>query len=254
MTFCRNLYLQPSCLQPASRVAASGGRQATRRQLSLTSVAVALACCVCLPASAQQLQTGGGFSSGQTGQIGSGSSMSSGSGSSSQSSSSSTRSASGISNSNALQNNPAGVSVTQPAGFVGANAAQEFVGATREAATTSRNNRQFRGIQDTTSQRRSSTQQTGTPRSIPVGLRVGFSTPSLASSMGRLAAANAASFQPFSEALPELQAVNVQLSSTGVARLSGKAATMEARRLAANLMRLQPGVRSIDNQIEVAAD
>lgn len=40
----------------------------------------------------------------------------------------------------------------------------------------------------------------------------------------------------------------------GVAVLTGSATSVETRRLAANLMRLQPGVRKVDNQIVVQAN
>jgi osmotically-inducible protein OsmY len=43
------------------------------------------------------------------------------------------------------------------------------------------------------------------------------------------------------------------LSGNGVAVLQGTVPSAEASRLAANLLRLQPGVRSVDNQATVEA-
>jgi hypothetical protein len=51
---------------------------------------------------------------------------------------------------------------------------------------------------------------------------------------------------------PELSGVNVELTADGVALLTGTSPNAEASRLAANLVRLQPGVRKVNNQIAVA--
>ena len=66
---------------------------------------------------------------------------------------------------------------------------------------------------------------------------------------GRLANANIASLKRFTSNRPELAGIEVEMNSRGVAILTGSAATVETSRLAANLMRLQPGVRKVENQI-----
>lgn len=139
------------------------------------------------------------------------------------------------------------------AGFVGGNnATEQFVGANRQAATNSQSaNRQFRGIQDSGNRGNTTQQQTGTPRSMPVGLRVGFSAPS-AASINQLSAANAASFQQFRQIRPEFNGLNVEVSTGGVAIISGFTTSVETRSLAANLIRLQPGIRRVENQIQIA--
>jgi len=41
------------------------------------------------------------------------------------------------------------------------------------------------------------------------------------------------------------------MTSQGVAVLTGSTLSTESKRLAANLIRLQPGVRKVDNQVAV---
>jgi len=53
---------------------------------------------------------------------------------------------------------------------------------------------------------------------------------------------------------PELTSVEVSFSADGVAMLSGTTQDAAARRLAANLLRLQPGVRRVENRILVPAE
>ena len=136
--------------------------------------------------------------------------------------------------------------------FIGANATQGFVGGTGQATNQQGMNRQFQEIQNNLSQQNTS-QQTGTPREVRTTLRVGFSFPNAAQSQrsGRLANANVASLSRFARDRPELASINVAMNASGVAVLTGSAPGIESSRLAANLMRLQPGVRKVDNQITV---
>jgi hypothetical protein len=138
--------------------------------------------------------------------------------------------------------------------FIGANATQGFIGGATGTNNQQRTNRQFRALQNNNQQQ--TQQTTGTPRAIKTTLRVGFvfpSAPQLAS-VGRMANANVASMNRFVAQRPDLAGINVDLNSSGVAVLTGSAVTEESRRLAANLMRIQPGVRKIDNQIVVQAE
>jgi BON domain len=148
-------------------------------------------------------------------------------------------------------------------GFAGANAASSFVGGAgtdggfvggaRESTAGGAANRQFRGITDTGVVGAGTGQQTGTPRRIPVAFRVSFTAPVVSQlQRGTLAVGNAVNVQRFTPLRPQLAGINVNLSSAGVATLSGSAPDAATRRLAANLMRLQPGVRSIRNDVELA--
>jgi hypothetical protein len=138
--------------------------------------------------------------------------------------------------------------------FIGANETQGFIGGATGTNNQQRSNRQFQAIQNNNQQQ--TQQATGTPRAIKTTLRVGFafpSAPQLANS-GRLANANVPSLNRFIPQRPELASINVDLNSSGLAVLTGSASNGDTRRLAANLMRLQPGVRKIDNQVIVQAE
>ncbi len=139
--------------------------------------------------------------------------------------------------------------------FIGANATQGFVGGARQATNQQGSDRQFQAIQNDQSQQITS-QQTGTPREIRSTLRVGFAFPTASQSqmIGRLADANVASLTRFTPSRPELAGIDVEMSSGGVAILTGSATTLETSRLAANLIRLQPGVRKVKNQIVVSVN
>ena len=139
-----------------------------------------------------------------------------------------------------------------PQGFVGANTTQEsagFVGSARQATTTNNANRQFRAINDQNTNRNVQSQQAGTPRTIPIALRLGFAAPSTAQSSSGFGPINSPSMNLFALNRPELSGIQVTVSEFGVATLSGEASSLETRRLAANLMRLQPGVRSVENKL-----
>lgn len=134
--------------------------------------------------------------------------------------------------------------------FIGENATQGFVGGATQATSQQGNRRQFQAIQNNLTQQNAS-QQTGTPREIRTTLRVGFVFPTAPQSQitGRLASANVASLSRFVSSRPELAGVSVALQPDGVAVLTGTVPSTETSRLAANLIRLQPGIRKVDNQI-----
>ncbi len=139
--------------------------------------------------------------------------------------------------------------------FIGSSATTGFVGGTSQAGNQQATNRQFQAIQNNQSQQ-STSQQSGTAREVRTTLRVGFTFPtaSQAQVSGRLADANIASLSRFSPIRPELADIEVSLNSNGLVVLTGSAPSIETRRLAANLMRLQPGIRKVDNQIVVQAN
>lgn len=157
---------------------------------------------------------------------------------------------SGTQTGSTVGSNTLGSNATQS--FIGGNQTQGFVGGARESSQMQNMNRQFQAIQNNQSQ--SSQQSTGTPRQIRAALSVGFAFPSATAPemTGRLANANQPSLDRFAATRPELSGVSVVVNSQGVAVLTGSTATTESRRLAANLIRLQPGIRRVDNQLTVS--
>jgi hypothetical protein len=152
--------------------------------------------------------------------------------------------------SGAAENNMSNAAQT----FIGGNASETFVGGmTRGDAQQFNSNRQFRAIQDNQTQSNRQT-TTGTPRQVRTSLRVSFPYTAAPDAMttGRLAMANQLAFSRFTDSQPALAGVAMTLSSQGVLVLTGTTPTVESKRLAANLARLQPGVRKVDNQIQVA--
>ena len=138
-------------------------------------------------------------------------------------------------------------------GFVGGNASQAFVGGAREATNQQANNRQFGAFQDTQNSSNTQSSQSGTPRSIRTAMRIAFAAPSgtFAQQTGVLAYSNSVQLTQFSTNRPELSGVKVELTADGVAVLTGTSPSTDTSRLAANLVRLQPGVRKVNNQIAV---
>ncbi len=192
-----------------------------------------------------------------TGAFGSGSSLT---GSSAGSSSSSSNSSSG---SGASANPNAGVNEfaintdnvqNAATGFVGSNSSQAFVGGVRQAENQQATNRQFGAFQKTQPTSNTQSTQSGTPRSIRTTIKIAFTAPSgtFAQQAGVLADPNSVQLTQFTAKRPELSGIAVELTADGVAVLTGTSSSTETSRLAANLVRLQPGVRKVNNQIVVA--
>ena len=139
-------------------------------------------------------------------------------------------------------------------GFVGSNSSQAFVGGARQATNQQATNRQFAAFQNTQNTSNTQSSQTGTPRSIRTTIRISFAAPSgtFAQQTGALAYSNSVQLTQFSSNRPELSGINVELTADGVAVLTGTSPSIDTSRLAANLVRLQPGVRKVNNQIAVA--
>ena len=139
-------------------------------------------------------------------------------------------------------------------GFVGSNSSQAFVGGAREATNQQATNRQFGAFQNTQNTSNTQSSQSGTPRSIRTTMRIAFAAPSgtFAQQTGALAYSNSVQLTQFSTNRPELSGINVELTADGVAVLTGTSPSTDTSRLAANLVRLQPGVRRVNNQIAVA--
>ncbi len=137
--------------------------------------------------------------------------------------------------------------------FVGSNQTQTFIGATSAAGGQGgRTNRQFQAVQNTQTTNRGGSTTTGTPRAIRSALRVSFDFPQPEQSNIGRAAANRVSLQRFLLRRPELAGVTLQQESNGVVILTGEVEDAETRRLAAGLIRLQPGVRGVMNQLSLA--
>ena len=139
-------------------------------------------------------------------------------------------------------------------GFVGSNSSQAFVGGARQATNQQATNRQFGAFQNTQNTSNTQSSQSGTPRSIRTTMRIAFAAPSgtFAQQTGALAYSNSVQLTQFSSNRPELSGINVELTADGVAVLTGTSPSTDTSRLAANLVRLQPGVRKVNNQIAVA--
>lgn len=139
-------------------------------------------------------------------------------------------------------------------GFVGSNSSQAFVGGVRQGENQRATNRQFGGFQNTQPTSNTQSTQSGTPRSIRTAMKIAFAAPSgtFAQQAGVLADSNSIQLTQFSAKRPELSGINVELTADGVAVLTGTSPNTETSRLAANLVRLQPGVRKVNNQIAVA--
>ncbi|MFN9235041.1 MAG: BON domain-containing protein [Planctomyces sp.] len=146
---------------------------------------------------------------------------------------------------------------TQAQGFVGGSGAQNFVGGGMQG-NSNRSNRQFQAFQSNQGMMNQGMGTTGSPRQIRTALRVNFSSPGARGlqTAGQTAPAAQAALQKISARNPQLTGLSVSLNANGVAVLQGTVPSAEASRLAANLLRLQPGVRSVDNQatVEPAAE
>ena len=134
--------------------------------------------------------------------------------------------------------------------FIGSNQTGNFVGGA--VATDTGANRLFRALAEA-SVPTGGNQQTGTPRSIPTSLRIAFSYPSPNSGSG-LVPASGHAINRVAIQRPEFRNVSVSVSNAGVAVLDGAVNNAAARRLAANLIRLRPGVRKVENRILIAAE
>jgi len=134
--------------------------------------------------------------------------------------------------------------------LVGGNNVEGFVGGSREASEVSAANRFFRAITGQEVPTGGTASDSTTPRRVPVSLRLGFAAPAPKAALA-LAGRQGIDFSRFDRNRPELSAVGAVISDKGVVTLQGVVSDPATRRLASNLIRLQPGVRSVDNQIEI---
>jgi hypothetical protein len=151
---------------------------------------------------------------------------------------------------------PTAMDTTAAQSFIGSNATQNFVGATRQTTNQQGMNRQFGQFQNTQTNTGSTSQTTGTPREVRTSLRVGFSSPrpTDAAQRNAMAPQNLVNLTRYVQQRPDLIGIEVNLNSQGTATLTGSTTSIESSRLASNLIRFQPGVRRVDNQVRVAAN
>ncbi|MEZ6128324.1 MAG: BON domain-containing protein [Planctomycetaceae bacterium] len=148
----------------------------------------------------------------------------------------------------------------QTGGTAGGNIAEAFVGGNNSGAfvgggiqTQQNSNRQFRAVTTTDVPTGGNTQGSGTPRRVPVSLKIGFAYPQpQATSLFAGSAVNVV--QNVALRRPELRNVTVNMAAGGVATLTGFAPDADSRRLAGNLLRLNPGVRQVDNRLLISAE
>ncbi|MBW3540027.1 MAG: BON domain-containing protein [Planctomycetes bacterium] len=142
----------------------------------------------------------------------------------------------------------------QPGAFIGrSNTSGTFVGmqgAQQGFSPTTLPN--FGGLPGgTTTQFGGNTGTTGTQRVIRPRQRIAFEVPRPSGS--EIAGSLGTAFRTISSVRPELAGTTVTLDSEGVATLTGTVASERARRLAAAITRLEPGVRRVNNELTVAA-
>ncbi len=134
------------------------------------------------------------------------------------------------------------------------------VGTGQNSAAGGRATNQFRGGQNTG---RGGTQnrfgQAGQARqAIRPSLRLGFVPPSKPSadvtrSVERRFETLSARTARLGDTVPAFRGVDIQVSEDGRIKLTGEVASAEAARLAANILRMEAGVRSVQNDLTVAA-
>lgn len=191
------------------------------------------------------------------GALTSGTSSSSTSSASNRTSSTSTGSSGSRSSGVSLPTGPATDNMSNAGqSFVGGTASTDsFVGGNRQAQGQQMQNRQFQQFQNTqTSTGNRNQTQSGTPRQVQSVLRVGFtfSGGTVSQQSGRMDAVNSLSLSRYAASHPEFSDVMVELNTDGVAVLTGTIRDEESSRLAANLIRFQPGVRRVNNQLNVS--
>ena len=137
-------------------------------------------------------------------------------------------------------------------GFIGGGNTDAFVGGVLESTLNSTINRQFRALQNTNVPSGSNQQKSGNARQVPVSFSIGFNYPRPTESTS-LAGAGGVSVVQFANLRPELRSVQVNVSTEGVALLTGSVPNQSAKRLAGNLVRIEPGVKTVSNRLLISA-
>lgn len=151
-----------------------------------------------------------------------------------------------------------GSSAAQDGGIAGGNQSEVFVGGNNSGGFVGggglqndfTSNRRFQAITDQEVTRGSTAESSGTTRRVPVAFRIGFQYPK-ATGTSLLMGNSPSPMTQVAKVKPELRGVTLNIDAKGVAVLSGQAPNAAAARLAANLVRLRPGVRKVQNNIRV---
>ncbi|MBI1314278.1 BON domain-containing protein [bacterium] len=131
---------------------------------------------------------------------------------------------------------------------------------TTPATATGRNTNQFRTTQNNrgnTNQNRFG-QSAGARPTIRPSLRLGFAAPPRPSvdvtrSVERRMNTLSARVSRLGDTTPAFRGVDIQVGDAGQVTLTGEVASAQAARLAANILRMEAGVRSVQNDLTVAA-
>lgn len=99
---------------------------------------------------------------------------------------------------------------------------------------------------------------TNSSRSIRPSLRLGFTpivrrSADVSRSVGRSFSQITSRRTQIAETKPELRNVRIEPGKAGLLTLTGSVPTAAAKRLAANMLRMEPGVRNVQNNLTVAA-
>lgn len=148
-----------------------------------------------------------------------------------------------------------GAAADQGNQFTGGSIADLFVGGAADGLfagggiTTDRNsNRQFQALNSQSVPTGGTRNTSGTPRSVRTRLKVAFAVPTVRTAT-RPASTTWPTMQRMASYRTDLKDVQVSIDAQGVATLTGQVADEATKRLAANLLRLRPGVRRLNNQI-----
>ena len=140
----------------------------------------------------------------------------------------------------------------------GANAAQAFIGGADTDGFVgggletlfNQANRNFRALTQGQTPTGGTRNTSGTPRQVPVSLKIAFDIPQ-ADGRLQLIERNGPPLERLAGIKPEFRNVSVTIDAKGVATLTGNAPNAAVKRLATNIVRLRPGVRSIQNNLVI---
>jgi len=134
--------------------------------------------------------------------------------------------------------------------FVGGSNSEDFVGGSQRSQNNSAANRFFRSITGQEVPTGRTSEASGEPRRVPTQLRLGFRRPTPRDA-AILAGRGGIDLVRFRGNRPDLQSVVARMDDTGNVVLNGNVTDPASSRLAANLLRMQPGVRKVTNQVQV---
>ena len=141
-----------------------------------------------------------------------------------------------------------GASTTTPGGFVGGNSLDNFIGG---LVDTDRITRQFQTQTQSTVPSGGNRATGGTARIKRSTLRIAFSHPA-SNQLPFIRQRQQRVFNNMSPVRPGLRSIGFTISQEGIATVTGSVPNADSRRLAANLLRLEPGIRRVNNQLAIS--